>query len=410
MRTDRRTYRTRSALRREKSRARAIRQRTAILVVLLLAGAWLWGMALNSPRDVATPLWAVDIGSEISVAPAFADTCIYVSGADGDLRKLDNLTGRLEWLFSSDFPLTSTAGLVHGRVFVGSEDGVVYAVDGATGKLRWVMKVGATVVSSSAGEASTTATPLKVVDYSTAPGNELTPDAATVRKEALGHVYVGTDDGYVYATESITGKLMWKLKAGGAVAPSLRIASVEPVGQQPLLIFGASDSRVYALESATGARRWFFQTHGAVLSPCTVHGRTVFVGSDDQNVYALNVTTGRRVWEVQTGGIVRCGSVADSDAVYIGSNDGILRALGCTTGYERWRHSLGDEIHCDPVLYANTVLCGADNGLVCGIDRDTGERLWQYDAGGPIRGIGIVSDGLVCLVTGNGRVIALQVP
>ncbi len=67
-------------------------------------------------------------------------------------------------------------------------------------------------------------------------------------------------------------KLLWSFKTGGPVKSSAAI-----VGGR--VFVGSDDGLVYALDFATGAKQWTFKTGGPVeSSPLVLNGR-VFVGS-----------------------------------------------------------------------------------------------------------------------------------
>ena len=51
---------------------------------------------------------------------------------------------------------------------------------------------------------------------------------------------------------------------------------------------GSNDGNVYALAASDGSEQWSFETGDYVTSSPTVVDGTVFVGSYDNNVYALD--------------------------------------------------------------------------------------------------------------------------
>ena len=52
-----------------------------------------------------------------------------------------------------------------------------------------------------------------------------------------------------------------------------------------IVYVGSDDGNVYALNAGTGAKVWNYTTCAAVLSSPTVANRTVYVGGDDGNVF-----------------------------------------------------------------------------------------------------------------------------
>ena len=64
---------------------------------------------------------------------------------------------------------------------------------------------------------------------------------------------------------------------------------------------GSDDSFVYAIDSASGALKWKLKTGGAVDSSPAVYGSILYVGSNDKKLYAVDVVTGKKRWEFTTG-------------------------------------------------------------------------------------------------------------
>ena len=77
--------------------------------------------------------------------------------------------------------------------------------------------------------------------------------------DARGYIYVGADDGYVYALEPAQGNKLWQVPTGGAVTSSPALSSYGT------LLVGSNDGYMYALSGAgagppaPGARRSLLQ-------------------------------------------------------------------------------------------------------------------------------------------------------
>jgi len=69
-----------------------------------------------------------------------------------------------------------------------------------------------------------------------------------------------------------------------------------------MVYIGSDDGNVYALNAATGMLVWKCATLDIVTPSPSVAGGVVYVGSWDGNVYALKTTTGALVWKYKTGG------------------------------------------------------------------------------------------------------------
>jgi outer membrane protein assembly factor BamB len=115
-------------------------------------------------------------------------------------------------------------------------------------------------------------------------------------------VYVGSDDGKLYAFNSLTGATLWTGATGGAVRSS-------PALDGNTVYVGSDDGMLYAVDPAgatgcsvspnTCSPLWTAATGGAVVSSPTVVNAIVYVGSNDGRVYAFNTGDGSPVWSAE---------------------------------------------------------------------------------------------------------------
>ena len=92
---------------------------------------------------------------------------------------------------------------------------------------------------------------------------------------------------------------------------------------------GGNDGNLYALDLATGASNWTFATAGAVKSSPAIASDQIYFGSADGKVYIVN-TNGALVSSYQTGGPIYTSPVLKDGLVLIGSDDGRIYALNGT--------------------------------------------------------------------------------
>jgi outer membrane protein assembly factor BamB len=76
------------------------------------------------------------------------------------------------------------------------------------------------------------------------------------------------------------GTMKWRFKTGSEVNSS-------PAVSGNTVYVGSEDGFLYALDKKSGDLKWKFQTGSAVNSSPVVSGDTVYVGSEDGYVYAV---------------------------------------------------------------------------------------------------------------------------
>jgi len=140
-----------------------------------------------------------------------------------------------------------------------------------------------------------------------------------------GVVFIGSNDGKVYALNVYTGAHIWNYTTGSVAWSSPAVADGK-------VYVGSWDSKVYCLDASTGTHIWNYTTGREVLSsPAVAYGK-VYVGSGDNNVYCLNASTGTSIWIYPTVGgpnrrLESSPAVVDGK-VYIGSDDHKVYAFG----------------------------------------------------------------------------------
>jgi len=224
-----------------------------------------------------------------------------------------------------------------------------------------------------------------------------------------GRVYVGSEDGTVYALQASTGRIIWRYRAAGAVKGSPTLAN-------GLLYFGDYGGRVQAIRASNGRRVWSNDAARALLrggeyyaTAAVAYGR-VYIGSTDGREYSFSARTGRLAWAHQTGRYVYSSAAVDTvpglgPTVFFGSYDGTFYALDARSGAVRWRYRSGGKISGSPTIIGDTVYF-ADLGrsLTIGLSTRTGRRLERWEQGGydPV-----VSDGRHLFLTGRYSLTAL---
>lgn len=236
-----------------------------------------------------------------------------------------------------------------------------------------------------------------------------------------GRVFIGGDDGKLYAFNAADGKRLWSFPAGAEFEAT-------PTVINGLVLCGAYDGNLYAVDAATGKERWRFATgarlpgfegiaevkRGVDSSVAVVEGRAYF-GAWDGKVYCLDAATGKPVWSRQTGGIIHWSFPAVSGGrVVIGSTDGAVQCLSAADGQPLWKAQLAtrhiDHMMSGPTIAGGTVYVGGgyENGLYALALAD-GAQKWRFTARNLVCcSPAVDEDRVYGLADGMGQVFALD--
>lgn len=221
-------------------------------------------------------------------------------------------------------------------------------------------------------------------------------------------VYVGADDGRLYAIDADSGEQIWSFLTGEPIRSS-------PTVVDGVVYVGSFDGTVYAVDAASGEQRWAFMSpaDGIFSSPTVVDGSAV-VGANNGVLYAIDADTGDLQWSVTDpeGPVVTAPTVADG-VVFAGSGSsntsGAVYAADATTGELIWTRNLGGGIISSPTLRDDLLFVATADGVIYGLRSATGHTEWQIEASGEIQASPTVVDGTVYLTdSARGRLWAID--
>lgn len=219
-----------------------------------------------------------------------------------------------------------------------------------------------------------------------------------------GMVYVGSDDGNLYALHAENGTERWWFPTGSGIYSS-------PAVVDGVVYVGSFDDNVYAVDAESGTERWRFPTGSGVSSdPALVDG-VVYVGSQDANLYALNAKDGTERWRFATSEWIDSSPAVVDGIVYVGGGDGNLYAVHAGDGTERWRFPAGASITSAPAVVDGVVYVGdrtlEEDSKRYAVDALSGTERWGFSTGSDSSSSPAVVDGVVYLGSGDGNLYAI---
>lgn len=231
-------------------------------------------------------------------------------------------------------------------------------------------------------------------------------------------LYVGSQDGAVYAFVAKNGKVKWRFQTGEGLTSGPEIITVPrgtsleemigaalsrvekgkkgkkevyatPLIENDTLFIGSGDYSFYALDAATGKKKWSFQTMGPIYDRALLYDGTVHVISGD-TLYAIDAATGEGKWQYETvEGIDRpkrrrLGAVLEKGVIYLtasASYKSYLYAVDAKTGVANWTFSIDGEIS-KPIVSGEQVFFKfafpGDPVKLYALATTSGELEWKY--------------------------------
>lgn len=258
------------------------------------------------------------------------------------------------WTYQTNFYITSSPSISHGRVYIGSDDWNLYCFDMDNGSLLW--------------------------NYTTS--GKISSSPAVIN----GKVYVGSDDTKLYCLNSINGSLLWKYHTNSLVQSS-------PTVVDEKVFFGTHDGSLFCLDSEDGYLLWRYQTNSVILASPALSDRKVYCGTTSGKIFCLNDTTGSPIWVRTMSEGTYSSPVIHSGKMFFGSNDYNVYCLDANDGTILWNYTTLGEVHTSPALAYDYVYIGTYNGQVICLHKDTGVFQWSYQINGAVESSPAISDG-----------------
>jgi uncharacterized repeat protein (TIGR01451 family) len=280
--------------------------------------------------------WAYTTGGGIVSSPAIDGSgTLYVGSQDFKLYAIKP-DGTLKWTYTTGNEIHSAPTIgADGTIYFGSFDGKLYAVS-PTGTLKCNYNAGSAIIDSPAIGTDGT------IYFGSANGriNTINPDCTQKFSNVItgngvwtspalsadgNTLYFGADDGYLYATNTITGGLKWKSPwtYGG-------VQSSPAVGADGTIYVGTQYGNLWALNPSDGSLKWnYYMTLSAWSSPAIGADGTIYFATDYGAIFAMN-PNGTIKWSrvnAPDGHYRSSPAIGRDGTLYVGSTNGKLYAF-----------------------------------------------------------------------------------
>ena len=320
---------------------------------------------------------------------------------------------RAKWLFAGVLLLAQTtlADVAWWPMFRGSQDlaGVAQGTLREPLKLRWSFKTGGPVKSSAAIDngkvfvgsddgsvyALDLATGKRLWSFGTGESIESSPLALN------GAVYVGSGDGKLYALDAASGALKWCHPCGDKILGAPNWARLDA---KECILVGSYDNKMHCVEAATGQEVWAYDTGNFVNgAPAFAQGRVVF-GGCDARIHALAVTDGKPLKEIEAGAYIAGSCAVKGRFAYAGHYENQVVCADLEAGKLLWRFKESKQpFFSTPAVTETRVLIGGrDRKLYC-LDRETGRLVWAFATQGVVDSSPAVCGDRVVIGSSDGR-------
>jgi outer membrane protein assembly factor BamB len=198
-----------------------------------------------------------------------------------------------------------------------------------------------------------------------------------------GLLYIGADNGRLYALRPSTGEEVWNRSFG-----EFATLQSTPAYWSGMLFFGSqngSNSGLFALNASDGSVIWSVADDRGIAASPAVEDGTVFSCSQNGTVIAVNASSGEVLWTAAMGGEMWSSPAVAQGCVYGGTITGEAFALWAANGSLRWNITFPQTwtIYSSPSVSGDTVYIGASSyselgGEILAVNSSTGAMIWRF--------------------------------
>jgi outer membrane protein assembly factor BamB len=144
-------------------------------------------------------------------------------------------------------------------------------------------------------------------------------------------VFIGSDDGFIYALNLKDGSFIWKFETLGNVESSPLVLGDD-------VYMGSGDGFVYKLSAKDGKLIWKYETEDQVLgAPNWIQspdGKETWIlaGSYDFRLHCIRAKDGSKVWDYETGNYINGSPAVSNGQTVFGGCDALLHVIQVSDG------------------------------------------------------------------------------
>lgn len=219
-------------------------------------------------------------------------------------------------------------------------------------------------------------------------------------------LYAATDRSAVHAIDGETGLTRWVSNFGNPAFPTTAVAACDKY------VAYANGSTLYVLRASDGALEWQRTTSGVPGSAPAVSDRYVFAPMVNGALESYTLDDYKETpWIYRSIGRSITAPLVGTDALAWPTDRGHLYVASSEGRAIRYRLETKNHFVATPAFLPpdRIVVCSTDGYVYCLHSlRQSGNIMWKYSSGEPISKSPVVIDGVVYVVTDDGKLFALS--
>ncbi len=222
-----------------------------------------------------------------------------------------------------------------------------------------------------------------------------------------GAVFVGSSDGLLYALERETGEIRWKYETGGRILGGVNWARIQGEENARILV-GSYDSNLHCVDSQAGTPIWVYKSNHYINgTPAVGNGLAVF-GGCDATIHLVSVHDGESTAQIDAGSYIAGSAVFAGKRVYVGHYGEEFLCVDSEQETIVWTYNAEAPFFSTAALGKDRIVVGCQDMRLHCIERETGKKIWTFQTQGDVDSSPVLSMDKVVVGSSDGRLYLIR--
>lgn len=281
-------------------------------------------------------VWKIKLEDEIEAPPVIFGDVILIGDLNGNFYSVNKLSGEINWKFKAKgarSKIVGSANIIEEKMqlLFGSHNDTLYCLNVYNGEIVWKYGSGSYINGTPATDGVNIVIGgcdayLHIIDASTgAPAGKIDAESHIAGSAVLkdNFVYVGSYGKKLLGINIKTMEIAWTYTNDGRQEPFF----ASPALIDTFIVAPSRDKFVHCVSSVTGNLIWKFAAKGAVDSSPVIAGNRIVVGCEAGFLYLLDLKTGAYVNSFDVGAPVSGAPLVSGGLVVVGDDNGMISAF-----------------------------------------------------------------------------------
>lgn len=223
-----------------------------------------------------------------------------------------------------------------------------------------------------------------------------------------GRVYAGSIAGDFYCLDGQTGNEIWKFAAQDKFTAAANYF-VDAANKRTLVLAASHDARLYGLDAVTGQKVWEYEIGSPINGAVSVSAGRAVIGGCDNFIHIVSASDGKPLGKIEVEGLIPASVAAEGDELYWGHmsnavNRADIKAMKVVWEYRDRQFGFLSSA----AIGRDVVLVGGNDKRLHAINRKTGKGVWQFRSRGQMESSPVIVGGKLVVGSDDGRVYLIK--